>query len=575
MKKVLLVAVNAKYIHSCPAIYSLRASSGHAEAVQIAEFTINDRYQDILAGILAYHADIIGFSCYIWNTQIVTDLIADIRALLGDTVILYAGGPEASYGPETFLGSCDFVMCGEGEKPFALLMEAAMQVESELGDSECSLPGQPDTAQILNDIASDPEIKDAARTRKDDLEMQEIREFIRTLPGCVWKDGGRIVYNPISPEVCPDMDAIPFLYDNIQLFDNRIIYYESSRGCPFRCTYCLSSIDKTVRFRNMETVKRELQFFIDHKVPQVKFVDRTFNCDRKRAMEIWQYIADHDNGITNFHFEIGADLLGEEEIALLRGLRPALIQLEIGIQSTNPKTVEAIQRTMDFGRLRKNVLALREAGNINLHVDLIAGLPYEGLISFAKSFNDVYALHADQLQLGFLKVLKGTVMEQRAEEYGIRYSVRPPYEVLATKWISYEELDRLRRVCDVLEMYYNSQQFIRTLRFLEENGGMADGAFAFFDRMADFFVETGYNKKRPSAAARYEVLDTFVSGLGLTEEQMKIFREYLRFDRMLHFHRSRGMARDETFDFGDGHIWIQFDYSTENPVSHEAGYVIC
>ena len=535
MRKVLLVAVNAKYIHSCPAVYSLRASSGHAEVVQIAEFTINDRYQDILAGILAYHADIIGFSCYIWNTQIVTDLIADIRALLGDKVILYAGGPEASYGPETFLGSCDFVMCGEGEKPFALLMEAVSQ---------------------------------------DDLEQHGLREFLRTLPGAAWKDGGRIVYNPINPEAGSDMNKIPFLYTDLGNFDNRIIYYESSRGCPFRCTYCLSSIDKTVRFRDLETVKRELQFFIDHKVPQVKFVDRTFNCDRKRAMEIWQYIADHDNKVTNFHFEIGADLLGKEEIALLAGLRPALIQLEIGIQSTNPKTVEAIQRTMDFDRLRKNVLALREAGNINLHVDLIAGLPYEGFISFAKSFNDVYALHADQLQLGFLKVLKGTVMELRAEEYGIRYSVRPPYEVLATKWISYEELDRLRRVCDVLEMYYNSQQFIRTLLFLEVNGGMADGAFAFFDRMADFFVETGYNKKRPSAAARYEVLDTFVSGLDLPEGQMKIFREYLRFDRMLHFHRSRGMAREETFDFGEGPALIRFDYTTENPVSHEAGYII-
>lgn len=575
MKKVLLVAVNAKYIHSCPAVYSLRASSGHAEVVQIAEFTINDRYQDILAGILAYHADIIGFSCYIWNTQIVTDLLADIRALLGDKAILYAGGPEASYDPETFLGSCDFVMCGEGEKPFALLMEAVSQEESEFVDSGRSLPGQPDTAQIFNDIASDPEKKDAARTRTDDLEKHGIREFVRTLPGAVWKDGERIVYNPITPEAGSDMNEIPFLYTDLGNFDNRIIYYESSRGCPFRCTYCLSSIDKTVRFRDMETVKSELQFFIDHKVPQVKFVDRTFNCDRKRAMEIWQYIADHDNKVTNFHFEIGADLLGEEEIALLKGLRPALIQLEIGIQSTNPTTVEAIQRTMDFNRLRKNVLALREAGNINLHVDLIAGLPYEGLISFARSFNDVYALHADQLQLGFLKVLKGTVMEQRAEEYGIRYSVRPPYEVLATKWISYEELDRLRRVCDVLEMYYNSQQFIRTLRFLEENGGMADGAFAFFDRMADFFVETGYNKKRPSAAARYEVLDTFVCGLGLPEEQMNIFREYLRFDRLLHFHRSRGMAREETFDFGEGPVRIRFDYTTENPVSHEAGYDIC
>ncbi|MBR3277580.1 MAG: cobalamin-dependent protein, partial [Lachnospiraceae bacterium] len=239
MRKVLLVAVNAKYIHSCPAVYSLRASSGHAEVVQIAEFTINDRYQDILAGILAYHADIIGFSCYIWNTQIVTDLIADIRALLGDKVILYAGGPEASYGPETFLGSCDFVMCGEGEKPFALLMEAVSQ---------------------------------------DDLEQHGLREFVRTLPGAAWKDGGRIVYNPINPEAGSDMNKIPFLYTDLGNFDNRIIYYESSRGCPFRCTYCLSSIDKTVRFRDLETVKRELQFFIDHKVPQVKFVDRTFNC---------------------------------------------------------------------------------------------------------------------------------------------------------------------------------------------------------------------------------------------------------------------------------------------------------
>ena len=554
MKKVLLVAINAKYIHSNPAVYSLRAASGHADMVRIAEFTINDRYQDLLAGILSYHTDIIGFSCYIWNTQVTLDLLADLRSLLGDKVILYAGGPEASYGPEAFLESCDFVMCGEGERPFAMLMEAVSREESDFGKNERYPSGTADQNVPAKD---------------------GIREFIRTLPGAIWKDGERNVYNPITPLACPDMDAIPFLYTDLASFDNRIIYYETSRGCPFRCTYCLSSIDKTVRFRSMDTVKRELQFFIEHKVPQVKFVDRTFNCDRKRAMEIWQYIADHDNGITNFHFEIGADLLGEEEIALLVGLRPALIQLEIGIQSTHPKTVIAIQRTMDLDRLRRNVLALRDKGNINLHVDLIAGLPYEGLFSFAQSFNDVYALHADQLQLGFLKVLKGTVMEQKAEEYGIRYSVRPPYEVLATKWISYEELDRLRRICDVLDMYYNSQQFVRTLQFLEENGGMTGGAFAFFDRMADFFVETGYNKKRPSAAARYEVLDTFVSGMNLPEENMRVFREYLRFDYLLHFHRSRGMTREETFDFGEGAVRIRFDYTTENPVSHEAGYTVC
>ena len=541
MKKVLLVAVNAKYIHSCPAVYSLRAAALRgksadeaaiisADVLRIAEFTINDRYQDILSGILAYHADVIGFSCYIWNTQIMRDLIADLRTVLTNQVILFAGGPEASYDPQTFLMHCDFVMRWEGERPFSLLME-----------------------EILRD-------------------RDILSEVVPWLPGAAWINNGEMVQNPAIPETSAEFDSFPFLYDELESFDNRIIYYESSRGCPFRCTYCLSSIDKTVRFRSMGTVKRELQFFIDHKVPQVKFVDRTFNCDRKRAMEIWQYIADHDNGVTNFHFEIGADLLGEEEIAVLRGLRPALIQLEIGIQSTNPKTVEAIQRTMDIDRLRRNVLALREAGNINLHVDLIAGLPYEDLDSFARSFNDGYALHADQLQLGFLKVLKGTVMEQRAEEYGIRYSVRPPYEVIATKWISYEELDLLRRVCDVLEMYNNSQQFTRTLRFLEENGGMTDGAFAFFNRLADFFAKNGHDKKKPSAAARYEVLDTFVCGMELPGETMRVFREYLRFDQLLHFHRSRRMAREETFDFGHGSIRIRFDYTVENPVSHEAGY---
>ncbi len=532
MKKVLLVAVNAKFIHSCPAVYSLRAACGHAGLVSIAEFTINDRYQDILAGILARRADVIGFSCYIWNTQIVRDLIADIRTVLADRVVLFAGGPEASYDPKAFLANADFVMRWEGEQPFALLADAIAQ-------------------------------------GKDVL-----TETVAQLPGAAFMRDGVIVQNPALPETSADMDAIPFLYDELEPFDNRIIYYESSRGCPFRCIYCLSSIDKTVRFRDLAAVKRELQFFIDRRVPQVKFVDRTFNCDRKRALEIWRFIAERDNQITNFHFEIGADLLGEEELDFLAGLRPALIQLEIGIQSTNPRTLTAIRRTMDLDKLFHNVRALRKPGNINLHVDLIAGLPYEGLISFARSFNDVYALHADQLQLGFLKVLKGTVMEEKASLYGLLYSVRPPYEVLATKWISHEELDRLRQICDVLEMYYNSRQFIRSLRYLEECGGMPCGAFAFFDGLADFFAENGHDKKRPSAAARYEVLAAFVEGLGLPEEKTRIFREYLRFDRLLHFHRSRGMLKEDVFDFGQGPVRIRFDYSVEDPVSSEAGHSI-
>ena len=541
--RILLVAINAKYIHSCPAVYSLRGSCRHPEAVEIAEYTINDRYQDILGGILEREADLIGFSTYIWNTQFVQDLIRDIRRVKRESVILFAGGPEASYSPERFLSSCDFVICGEGERPFRMITERAVS------------PSDSDS------LSNDEKTKDCDRDlHSEGYRRQSFLRWIRTnVPGAAFHDGDVLRTNPAIPETNADIDAIPFLYDDLTLFDNRIIYYESSRGCPFSCTYCLSSIDKRVRFRKMETVLRELQFFIDREVPLVKFIDRTFNCSHERTMMIWRYLRDHDIGKTSFHFEIGADLLNEEELALLESLRPGLVQLEIGIQSTNPKTLSAIRRTMDLQKLCANIERLRSAQNINLHVDLIAGLPYEGLESFEKSFNDVYALHADQLQLGFLKVLGGTEMHKMAEEYDIRYSGRPPYEVLSTKWLSCKDLDLLRRICDVLEYYYNSGQFTHTLAYLEK---CRESAFDFYRKLADFFRRCGYDRERPAAARRYEVLKEFVRESGICSDY-PVFEEYLRLDRNLHIHKSRRRSVTDIYDFGEGKIRITIDYEQQ------------
>ncbi len=541
--RILLVAINAKYIHSCPAVYSLRGSCLYPEAVEIAEYTINDRYQDILGGILEREADLIGFSTYIWNTQLVQDLIRDIRRVKRESVILFAGGPEASYSPERFLSSCDFVICGEGERPFRMIVERAVS------------SSDPDS------LSDDEKTEDCDRDRySEGYRRQSFLRWIRTnVPGAAFHDGNVLRTNPAVPETNADIDSIPFLYDDLTLFDNRIIYYESSRGCPFSCTYCLSSIDKRVRFRKMETVLRELQFFIDCEAPLVKFIDRTFNCSHERTMTIWTYLRDHDIGKTSFHFEIGADLLNEEELALLESLRPGLVQLEIGIQSTNPKTLTAIRRTMDLQKLCANIERLRSAQNINLHVDLIAGLPYEGLESFEKSFNDVYALHADQLQLGFLKVLGGTEMHEMAEEYDIRYSGRPPYEVLSTKWLSCKELDLLRRICDVLEYYYNSGQFTHTLAYLEMYW---KSAFDFYRKLADFFRRFGYDRERPAAARRYEVLKEFVRESGVCSEY-SVFEEYLRLDRNLHIHKSRRRSVTDIYDFGEGKVRITIDYEQQ------------
>ena len=463
--KILLAACNAKYIHSNLAVYNLKSCSGeYSHNVVIKEYTINQIQDDILKDIYLEQPDVICFSCYIWNISFVKELVPDLKKILPH-VDFWAGGPEVSYDAVEFLKKNPAffgVMVGEGEETFHEL--AGYYIER-----------KPENLKEIRGVAFHDE------TKVPDIVHTGWRELM-------------------------DLSKVPFAYSNLTEFKNRIIYYESSRGCPFSCSYCLSSIDKKLRFRDIELVKKELQFFIDNKVPQVKFVDRTFNCKHDHAMAIWRYITEHDNGITNFHFEISADLLREEELALMKTMRPGLIQLEIGVQSTNPQTIKAIRRTMDFEKLKGIVEQIHGFGNIHQHLDLIAGLPYEGYDSFHKSFCDVYALRPEQFQLGFLKVLKGSYMMEMTGEYQILYKDREPYEVLSTAWLTYGEILRLKMVESMVEVYYNSGQFKNTLVFLEK---YFDDPFRMYEALGRFYEKKGYSEISHSRMRRYEILMEF------------------------------------------------------------------
>ena len=463
--KILLAACNAKYIHSNLAVYNLKSCSGeYSHNVVIKEYTINQIQDDILKDIYLEQPDVICFSCYIWNISFVKELVSDLKKILPH-VDFWAGGPEVSYDAVEFLKKNPAffgVMVGEGEETFHEL--AGYYIER-----------KPENLKEIRGVAFHDE------TKVPDIAHTGWRELM-------------------------DLSKVPFAYSNLTEFKNRIIYYESSRGCPFSCSYCLSSIDKKLRFRDIELVKKELQFFIDNKVPQVKFVDRTFNCKHDHAMAIWRYITEHDNGITNFHFEISADLLREEELALMKTMRPGLIQLEIGVQSTNPQTIKAIRRTMDFEKLKGIVDQIHSFGNIHQHLDLIAGLPYEGYESFHKSFCDVYALRPEQFQLGFLKVLKGSHMMEMTGEYQILYKDREPYEVLSTAWLTYGEILGLKMVESMVEVYYNSGQFKHTLVFLEQ---YFEDPFRMYEALGRFYEKKGYSEISHSRMRRYEILMEF------------------------------------------------------------------
>ena len=541
--KILLAACNAKYIHSNLAVYDLQAyASDYADHIVLKEYTINQQKDDIMRDIYLEHPDVVCVSCYIWNLSFVKELMADLIKILPGADF-WAGGPEVSYDAEKFLTeNSEFkgVMVGEGEETFKEL--AGYYVEK--------------NPQNLKDMT-----------------------------GICYRDGDQIIHNGWRQIM--DLSSIPFIYKDLSEFKNRIIYYESSRGCPFSCSYCLSSIDKKLRFRDTETVKKELQFFIDNKVPQVKFVDRTFNCKHDHAMAIWKYINEHDNGVTNFHFEISADLLREEELQEMSTMRPGLIQLEIGVQSTNPDTIKAIHRTMDFEKLKGIVDRIHSFGNIHQHLDLIAGLPYEDYDSFRHSFNDVYALKPQQLQLGFLKVLKGSHMMEMCREYGIVYKTQEPYEVLSTKWLDYDHVLKLKTVENMVEVYYNSGQFQNTLEYLEN---FFPDAFSIYERLGSFYMEKGYGDVSHTRMRRYEILLEFLEDVPeISMDQVKdqmVYDLYLRenlksrpgfardqkpFERQIwDFRKREKVAKNAHVEvFADGTVLL-FDYADRDPLTNNA-----
>ncbi len=482
--KIFLTAINAKYIHSNLAVYSLRAyAKDYQEQIAIGEYTINNRVDYILEQIYKAKPDVLCFSCYIWNMDYVEELITEYHKLCPE-VPIWVGGPEVSYEVETFFAEhpqVTGVMIGEGERTFEQLCRYYVNHTGSL-------------------------------------------EEIRGIAFCD-RDNGKTVFTP--PQEPMDMSEIPFCYDHIENFENRIIYYESSRGCPFNCSYCLSSIDKKLRFRDIELVKKELAFFIEKKVPQVKFVDRTFNCRHDHAMEIWRFVKEHDNGITNFHFEISADLLNEEELALIHDMRPGLIQLEIGVQSTNETSIREIHRTMKLELLKDIVREIQNGENIHEHLDLIAGLPYEDYATFAKSFDEIYALKPNQLQLGFLKVLKGSYMYEHAAEYEIVYHEKTPYEVMKTKWLSFDDVLKIKQVEEMLEVYYNSGQFEITMKVMEP---LFESAFAMFQEFGAFYEEKGYFGMSHSRIRRAEILLEFMREQKSEDAVLQMLEESLTFD---------------------------------------------
>ncbi len=553
--KILLSAINAKYIHSNLAVYSLKAAAGeYQESIEVAEFTINNSADYVLEGIYKRKPDVLMFSCYIWNLSMIEKVMREFHKLCPN-VPIWLGGPEVSFETETFLEKHPEVfgiMKGEGEETLFELCEYYDDRRKELSD----ILGITFRDTKTNNIVSTP-----------------------------WR-------------AILDMSTLPFAYNKMDDFSNRIIYYESSRGCPFSCSYCLSSVDKKLRFRDLKLVKDELQFFIDQKVPQVKFVDRTFNCNHEHAMEIWKYIHENDNGVTNFHFEISADLINEEELALMEKMRPGLIQLEIGVQSTNEVTIKEIKRTMRLERLKEIVEKIRGFGNIHQHLDLIAGLPYEDYDTFRRSFDDIYALAPNQLQMGFLKVLKGSYMYEHADEYEILYHDNPPYEVLSTKWLTYEDVLGMKRIEEMLEVYYNSGQYEITMQVLKTH---FDSAFDMFQKLGDFYEAKGYFGMSHSRIKRCEILMEFLEQECVGDKLQECIRQALVFDL---YYRENCKARPawavayETlkpiaryyckngklshvemfsydflggnYDYLDEPVFVLFSYDKRDPLTHQA-----
>ena len=591
--KILLTAINAKYIHSNLAVYSLQAyAAAHGHKIERAEYTINNQLEDILEKIYRQKPDVLLFSCYIWNIEYVKELVSEFHKLRPE-VPIWVGGPEVSFETERFLRenpAVTGIMMGEGERTLTELCNYFEQ------DTQFTTKNREEVQTEL--------VRAHAENEKRTGDLSEIKEkMLEKIDGISYRrSDGTVAIQPLR-SLLP-MDELPFCYANLKDFEHRIIYYESSRGCPFSCSYCLSSVDKKLRFRSLPLVYKELQFFIDAKVPQVKFVDRTFNCQHEHAMGIWKYIKEHDNGITNFHFEISADLLREDELELISDMRPGLIQLEIGVQSTNGDTIREIHRTMRLEEVYRAVNRVKAGKNIHQHLDLIAGLPFEDYQRFQQSFNDIYALHPQQLQLGFLKVLKGSYMYEHAQEYGLVYRSRPPYEVMSSKWVSYDEMLEIRLVEEMLELHYNSGQFLTYLAVLEQK---YDSVFQLFLDMGHYYRSNGYLDCNHNRVHRTEIVLDFAAAVD--PERKDVYQEALMFDlykieksksrpvwardlslekkKTSRYLRAHGMEKkychlerfywiDEEGQYRQGGepLWFLFDYETRDSLTNEAAITV-
>lgn len=525
--KFLLVAVNAKYIHTNPAIYSLRGylPEDLQSCVTLREYTINQETDEILEDMASQKPTHIGFSCYLWNIEKIRQMLPELLKILPGTEI-WLGGPEITgnyRNPVYRLPGITGLIYGEGEAIFADLVKSCAALCGIRPQSEYVPP------ESISGIVMNGELRRGAR-------------------------------EPVA------MDDLPFLYEKPEDFANKILYYESQRGCPYSCSYCMSANEKKLRFKSLAKVEKELQLFLDAKVPQVKFTDRTFNCNEKHALGVWKYLLEHDNGVSNFHFEVAAECMTEAELALLKRMRPGLVQLEMGVQTTNPQTLAVISRTSDFANVSYVAQKIREGRNIHLHLDLIAGLPLEDYESFGRSFNDVYGLRPNQLQLGFLKVLHGTPMEKDAPKYGIIYHDTPPYEVLSTDVLSYEEVRRLKKIENMVEIYYNSGQFTATIQAL---AGEFPTPFAMYEAMADYYEKNGLFVNTPARVHRYEVLLDFIRSLPKDPKKAKerdaFYRETLVYDMYLRENlRTRPSFATEQAPFKD----ILKKAKTEVPKSH-------
>ena len=479
--KILLTALNAKYIHTALALYCLKSYAKEFQNhIAIAEYTINHQEDFILQQIYRQQPDVICFSCYLWNISQISRIVDNLKKILPH-VMNILGGAEVSYEAEQTLQQipADIVIRGEGEKTFYEIAKGL----------------------ITNTLS------------------------LENIDGITYRKGNTIVTNPNRAPIA--LDDLPFVYDDIKAFQHRILYYETQRGCPYNCQYCLSSIEKGVRFLSKQRVEKDLQFFLDNHVTQVKFVDRTFNANAEHANHIWSYLIEHDNGITNFHMEITADILQQESLELLKKARKGLFQFEIGVQSTNTKTIKAIQRNTSFEKLKGIVKQIKSYGNIHQHLDLIAGLPYEDYASFRNSFNDVYALQPEQFQLGFLKLLKGSGLRKDAEKYGIVYRKDAVYEVLYTNELNCDDVFRLKQIEDMVETYYNSGKACKTIEYAIS---FFETPFDFYEALGDYWLENAYNEMQHSKMELYTIFYHFVCDTECTAQYKDILKEYLKLD---------------------------------------------